>query len=140
MEQESGFQKETSPIPSLEEAQKEAIRLYEAKKEKELLPVEPKKEKRAFPLKQEKEKLEQVLTSSQLPPEAGEKISAQVVKLQTLPPQKQVETLVTLAFEKSPLFAVEVARRLDNAFVLDSLHDLLASDKLYERLIRAQKL
>lgn len=48
--------------------------------------------------------------------------------------EKQVHTLVELAQVKGVAHAVRVARRMNDLYVLDTMHDELA-DKLYEGLL-----
>ena len=51
----------------------------------------------------------------------------------------QVKILATVAFEEGITKAVDLARRLDDAYVLDELHDHLVGE-LYERLVKEGKL
>jgi len=46
--------------------------------------------------------------------------------------ENQVKKLCELAFEKGLDFAIEAAKKLDNTYVLDELHDTLV-DKLREK-------
>jgi len=55
------------------------------------------------------------------------------------PKERQVQLLVNLALEKGIIQAVEVAKGLDNPYLLDELHDVLA-DKYYNKLVEEGKL
>jgi len=68
-----------------------------------------------------------------------QQIQEQVKQIKNLDRQNQVNVLCNLAFQKNLNFAIEVARSLDNAYVLDEFHDTLV-DKLYQELIKKGKL
>ena len=55
------------------------------------------------------------------------------------PKERQVKLLIDLAFEKDLSHAVEVARRLDNPYLLDEFHDVIV-DELYNKLVEEGKL
>ncbi len=46
---------------------------------------------------------------------------------------RQIEALTDLALEKGVHYAVDIAKKIDNAYVLDEFHDTLV-DHLYEEL------
>lgn len=68
-----------------------------------------------------------------------QQIQEQVKQIKNLDRQNQVKVLCDLAFQKNLNLAIEVARSLDNAYVLDEFHDTLV-DKLYQELIKRGKL
>ncbi len=51
----------------------------------------------------------------------------------------QIKALSDLAFQKGLDYAIEVAKALDNAYLLDELHDSLV-DELYQKLVEEGKL
>ncbi len=53
--------------------------------------------------------------------------------------ERQIQLLTDLAFEKGVIHAAEVARKLDDAYILDEFHDSLV-DELYNYLIEQGKL
>jgi Fic family protein len=55
------------------------------------------------------------------------------------PKERQVQLLVNLALEKGIVQAVEVARGLNNPYLLDELHDVLV-DEYYSKLVERGKL
>lgn len=64
-----------------------------------------------------------------------------VSELKTYESDRQVKALVEIAFERGVFDAVEIARRLDDAYLLDAFHDLLEDDeKLHKELIEQGKL
>ena len=60
-------------------------------------------------------------------------IKKQTASIKGVPRQRQVKILADLAMEKGVHYAVATARKIDNAYVLDELHDTLV-DELYEEL------
>lgn len=53
--------------------------------------------------------------------------------------ERQIQLLTELAFEKGVIHATEVARKLDDAHILDEFHDNLV-DELYKNLVEQGKL
>lgn len=124
--------------PSLE---KEVLELEKKLTEKR---AELTKEKKieAEPTKEKIEPIEEVLEKEKVVPTAvpsAVQVQQQVKELKDLDRQSQVKILCDLAFQKNLNFAIEVARKLDNAYVLDEFHDTLV-DKLYQELIKKGKL
>ncbi len=54
--------------------------------------------------------------------------------------QEQLEQLIETAFNVGAVAAIEKARGLDNAFLLDALHDTLAQYEFYQRLQQEGKI
>ena len=64
-----------------------------------------------------------------------------IEELKNYESDKQLKALVEIAFERSLQDAVDIAKRLDNAYLLDELHDVLMDDEqLHKRLIESGKL
>lgn len=63
--------------------------------------------------------------------------SAQQIKAQ--PKERHIELLTQMAFDKGVVEAVEVAKKMDNPYLLDEFHDALV-DELYNKLIEQGKL
>lgn len=55
------------------------------------------------------------------------------------PKEQQIKLLTDLALEKGISHAIEVAKRLDNPYLLDELHDALV-DELYNKLVEQGEL
>jgi len=81
--------------------------------------------------------IEEEVKPTVAPPSAQARKKAK--QLKDLDRPSQVKALSDLAFEKGLNFAVEVAKALDSAYVLDELHDALV-DELYQKLIEEGKL
>jgi hypothetical protein len=77
-------------------------------------------------------------TPPSAPPTSG-KIKKEIEELGKLDRQNQVKKLCQLAFEEGLNFSIEVAKNLDNAYVLDELHDTLI-DELKEKLVEKGEL
>lgn len=60
-------------------------------------------------------------------------------KIKDFDTTRQVKVLSALAFEKGINYSVEVARNLNNAYLLDKLHDELVGE-LHEELVKKGKL
>jgi poly-D-alanine transfer protein DltD len=60
-------------------------------------------------------------------------------KLKDQPKDRQIQLLTELAFEKGVVEAVEVAKNLDNPYLLDEFHDALI-DEFYKKLVEQGKL
>jgi len=53
--------------------------------------------------------------------------------------QQHLQELVNIAFEDGLTSAIEKAKKMNDPYLLDSFHDLLA-DRLYKELIKRNKL
>ena len=53
--------------------------------------------------------------------------------------QEKLQHLVNLAFEQGLLMAIDHARKMNDPYLLDAFHDVLA-DKLYQELVAQHKL
>ena len=63
--------------------------------------------------------------------------TAQQIKAQ--PKERQIGLLTQMAFDKGVVEAVEVAKKIDNPYLLDEFHDVLV-DELYNKLVEQGKL
>jgi len=70
---------------------------------------------------------------------SSSKIQDQIKKLKGMKRSDQVKTLCNLAFSQDLDFAIDVAKGLDNAYVLDEFHDSLV-DELYDKLVEQGEL
>ncbi len=76
-----------------------------------------------------------------LPPADVRFHDVKVQELKGYESDKQLKALVEVALERSLQDAVDIARRLDNAYLLDELHDTLMDDEaLHKQLIERGKL
>ncbi len=78
-------------------------------------------------------------TSAPTPSVPSIQAQKQITQLKDLDRPSQVKALCDLAFQKGLSFAIEVAKTLDNAYVLDEFHDTLVSE-LYNELVEKGEL
>jgi len=60
----------------------------------------------------------------------------QAKNIKDLDDEKKVKKLIELAKLKGVVFAVNVAKKMDNPYILDMLHDLLAKKGYYQDFIK----
>lgn len=101
-------------------------------KEKELT---PEKEKEIL-----KEAVSENIQTVQPVSDDQQQITAQTAQqIKEEPKERQIKLLTDLAFKKGLSHSVEVARRLDNPYLLDEFHDVIV-DELYNKLVEEGKL
>ena len=61
------------------------------------------------------------------------------MKLKDEPKERQIELLIQMTFDKGIIEAIEIAKNLDNPYLLDEFHDALI-DHLYDKLVKEGKL
>lgn len=71
--------------------------------------------------------------------QTNQQVIQKVQELQKQPKERQIQTLTEMAFEKGVVYAVEIAKNLDNPYLLDEFHDVLV-DQLYNKLVEEGKL
>jgi len=121
---EDDFVKET-PV-EIPVSEKEPIQEKEPQKE-----IIEEKEIKPEPVIEEKKEEETVQQNSDL----SSKIKDQIKRIKQLDNDSQVKEICNLVFLENLDFAVEVAKGVDNAYVLDEFHDTLV-DELYDKLIK----
>ena len=138
---------ETQHENQLSEIEKLERELAERKAALENLDKEVSKEQ---PERKEYEQRYQI-EKEPLPAAAGQPITQAQVQFPVKPAKKtaadfknldkdhQVKVLSAVAFEEGITKAVDMARHLDDAYVLDELHDHLVGE-LYEKLVKEGKL
>ena len=55
-------------------------------------------------------------------------------KIEFLGEKEKVEHLLDLAREKGVVFAIQVAKKMGDSYILDILHDILAQEGLYKKM------
>lgn len=102
----------------------------------------PERSKERQLTQEEQSAKEKIAETAQAPasPQVNDAVKQAVNELLTLDEQAQLSELVSLVFTKDVVFAVKVARGLENPLVLDTFHDLLARDDLFSKLVNDQKL
>ena len=119
----------------------EIIKNFEAKKAEALKQPEvkesglsPEKEKEIL-----KDAVYEKVMNVRYTPIQQQAVQQQTQKLKDEPKERQIELLIQMAFDKSVIEAVGVAKSLDSPYLLDEFHDTLV-DKLYNKLVEQGKL
>jgi len=63
-------------------------------------------------------------------------VQAQVSQAQALKDQEKLQYLLALAKHKGVVFAVHVAQKMNNPYLLDALHDTLEKEGNYKRFVK----
>jgi len=109
-ERKPEFRKETAPVPEKREiSQEEKLISDTLKREIEMMELDEK-------LKDEAEKKAQ--------------------KISFLGEDEKIKHLLKIAREKGVVFAVQVVRRMNDPFLLDIFHDILAQEGYYQNFIK----
>ncbi len=99
-------------------------------------------------VKHEKEIIKEIIkekTETPAPPKVKSIVPSQKVVIKTAKglkgenKERQVQLLTDLAFQKGVIHATEVAKNLDDPYILDEFHDTLV-DELYNYLVEQRKL
>jgi len=116
-----------------QELKTEIETLYEEKKEQfEQMEGVEKKKRREMIEKKVSEEREKMKLSPELEKEAEE----QAKEIEKLGKKKKISQLFDLADEKGILFAVEIARKMKDPYLLDIFHDLLAREGFYKGFLK----
>lgn len=119
------IKKPLSEIPAVEQA---------VNFEQEQEPVPEKREKLDEKLVSEqlKREIEMMEIDDNLKKQAEQKAS----RISFMADDDKLENLLKIAREKGVIFAVKVAKSMNEPYLLDSFHDLLAKNGFYEHLIK----
>ena len=126
---------------------KEAPELQKEITELEKKVVEKKQElEKKKEVRPEKEIIKEVIrkkveesTQPKTTPRLQKVVIKKASQIKKRPKERQIELLTDLTFEKGIIHAIEVAKKLDDPYILDEFHDTLV-DKLYNYLIEQKKL
>lgn len=77
---------------------------------------------------------QRIQTTQSLPTVPQQVIIQKAQQIKNEPKERQVELLKQMAFEKGIFEAVEIAKNLNNPYLLDEFHDALV-DELYNQLV-----
>jgi DNA-binding transcriptional MerR regulator len=116
-------------LKNFEQKRAEALKVLESKE----AGLSPEKQKEI--LKDVVSEKIQAIQPSRVNQQAAQKIQ----ELQEQPKERQIQILTEMAFEKGIVYAVEIAKNLDNPYLLDEFHDVLV-DQLYNKLVEEGKL
>jgi 5-bromo-4-chloroindolyl phosphate hydrolysis protein len=110
-------------------SKKEAVeKLYQEKKEgleKIELSV---KEERAI-----REKLEEEMVKIKLSPSLTNEVKKRAVQVKSLDEKERLEYLLDITKTNGVAFAVTVAQKMNDPYILDTFHDILAREGLYKK-------
>lgn len=67
--------------------------------------------------------------------EQEKEIEAKVEKIEFLGEKEKIEHLLDMAREKGLVFAIQVARKMNEPYLLDTLHDTLAREGFYKDFV-----
>jgi hypothetical protein len=120
----------------------EILKNFEAKRTEALGRVENKEG--GLSVEKQKEILKEVVSEKiaetpSISPVSQQVVQQATVKLKDEPKERQIELLVQMTFDKGVVEAVEIAKNLDNPYLLDEFHDALV-DHLYSKLVAEGKL
>jgi hypothetical protein len=110
-----------------------AEKLYQEKEKK--LKEEKPEEKELF-LKKEriiKEKLEEEILKIKLNPTLTDEAKKKAVQIKSLNEKEKLEYLLDMAKTNGVAFAVTVAKKMNDPYILDIFHDILAREGLYKK-------
>lgn len=98
------------------------------------------KEKREIARSQELISLKEHIAKMSIPETVSREAQKHSEGLQDLSVEDKISKLVELAFEKGPLTAIAAAQQINDAHILDALHDSLSRDELFHKLLALGKL
>lgn len=120
----------------------EILKKFEAKQAEVLGRLEQ-KENALTPEKQKeilKEAVnERIAENISLAPAVQQVVQQTATSLKNEPQERQIALLTQMAFDKGVVEAIEIAKNLDNPYLLDEFHDALI-DHLYNKLVQEGKL
>ena len=118
------------PVP--EELSEKILEELSEKKKEEL-------EKRELSSEEEKiirEKLEREIKMMELSPELKEEAKKKAKQIEALDTKGRLKQLLALTEEKGISFAVRVAKDMEDPYILDIFHDILARGGFYKRFLK----
>lgn len=124
------MEKQDIKLPSIEKVKQETIESAVSLKEK----------KESIPPSNELKALKEYIQKMPVPQHIDDLATVHSQNLQNLSVADKVSKLVEIAFDKGPLTAVATAKKLNDAYILDALHDTLSKDELFNKLITLGKL
>ena len=83
-----------------------------------------------------KQQLKEEIEMMQLSPELQEEAVEKAKKIEFLGEREKLEHLMTLAELRGLAFAVKVAKNMNEPYILDVFHDILAKDGFYKKFLK----
>ncbi len=130
--------KETEEIKEPFPEEPEEKRISEEAVERLHPKEEEKKERKELLTEEEKvirEELEREIEIMKLSPQLQDDAQKKAQQIKDLDVKGKLKQLLVLAEEKGVGFAVEVAKNMKDPATLDTLHDILAKDGFYKKLM-----
>lgn len=130
---------EAAPAPPLSPVHQEILELERQLAEKKAALERPEIQESA-PVQEQEKTFTQVQTQIQAAPAAASSaLPPEVESLKRIEKNQQLKGLIDLAFQKGVVYATEVARGLDNPYLVDEFHDTLI-DEFRKKLVDSGKL
>lgn len=85
---------------------------------------------------EETEKLREKIEKTDLSDRLKIQARGQADDIKSLDDNKKVEKLFQIAKKKGVIYAIHIAKKMNNPYVLDTLHDILAKEGHYKEFIR----
>ncbi len=79
-----------------------------------------------------KEELKKKIEEMHLDPNLAQQSKTHANDISSLPEKEKLETLLKSAKEKGVIYAINVAKNMNNPYLLDTFHDLLAKEGYYK--------
>lgn len=121
----------------IKEIEREIESLYEKKREE--IERREERERKEFLEKKEKElakKLEKEGAKAKISPKLENKAKDEAKKVKGLGKKRKIRQLFNLAEKKGVAFAVTVARKIGDPYLLDVFHDVLSREGFYKKFIK----
>ena len=80
--------------------------------------------------------LKREIEMMQLDPAMSKDAEVQREKIEYLGEQEKIEHLLTMAREKGLVFAIQIARKMNEPYLLDVLHDTLSKEGFYRDFVK----
>lgn len=82
------------------------------------------------------EQLRKQIEEAHLDDASHQSAQSQAAGLKDLGEEKKIEHLLALAKKKGVVYAVNVAKKMNDPYLLDMLHDLLAKEGMYKSFLK----
>lgn len=85
---------------------------------------------------EETKKLREKIEKTDLSDSLKIQAQGQADDIKSLDDKKKVEELLKIAKKKGVIYAIHIAKKMNNSYVLDALHDILAEEGHYKEFIK----
>lgn len=84
----------------------------------------------------ENDQLRQAIERMELDEASKKQVPSHTKAIQSLDDEKKIKNLLQLAQKKGVVFAVHVAKKMNNPYILDVFHDMLAKEGYYKKFTK----